>query len=235
MGTIRGELAALVAVAVLAAYVPPAGGAEAPAATLAIQGIGPTSIYDWPLHVAVALAAASLAFVVGLGLTMRRNHLIPPRLVKQLAELIDKGGHGQAIDLCESRSGCLCRVVGAGLSERHGGLDAMLAASRAARKKEFELLRWRLYLLLLIIVLDMVVALALGRITGGSRMLQLVVYIGDKAIPADPYAYIPFDISASATLLTFLAYAFFGARAVELPSEIEAAANRLLLRARPKD
>lgn len=214
VNTIRGELAVLVAVAVLAANVPPARCAEAPMATPAMRGIGPTRlIHNWPLHIAVAAAAAGLALLVTLGLALRRSHLIPPRLVKQLAELIDKGKYGQAIDLCESRSGCICRVVGAGLSEMRGGLDSMLSASRAARKKEFKVLRWRLASLFLVVILDEVAAIAAG-LAG---------------------VYVPGVIFIAVILLTFLACVFFSMRVVELASEIEAAANGLLSRIRPTE
>ncbi len=196
-------------------------------------------IYNWPFHVVIALAAAALALTVSFAAAMRRGHLMPARLVRQLETLIDRGEYKQATDLCESRSGCLCRIVGSGLSEMHGGLDSMLTASGNACEKEAKMLERRLRWLLLIGILAPPVGFA-ATVVALARTFGAVASMGEAATPADlaeglSAAPLPLSVSALVMLFSLLAYALFRMRATGLVLHIGSVANGLLTRVRPRD
>ena len=195
--------------------------------------------YGLTVYIMTGLGVAALALTATLASILRREHLLPRELVEELEALLRNGEYEPAADLCAVRSGCLCRVVGAGLATREAGRDYVLRAVALAGRKEGALLRQHVRWLLVIAVVAVLVGL-LGTVAGVMRTLEVIAAMDGTAIPADladgiAQSLLSLVVSLVGAIPTLCAYVFFRNRAVALSLEVESTATDLLSRIRPKE
>ena len=80
----------------------------------------------WPEYVLILLSVISLALVIQILVTVRREKLVPPDVLAEIETYVDEGSFEDALTLCETEDSFFTRILGAGLAKVDKGYEAML-------------------------------------------------------------------------------------------------------------
>lgn len=152
----------------------------------------------WVGWVIVGVSVWTLAMIIEMFVSMRRDKMVPPELIDELEALLEEDEFQEALELCESQPNFVTNCLASALPRLNEGWGEMKAAMEATAGVEGMKLQQKVGWLLFLSNLAPLLGL-FGTVVGMIIAFKEIVALGAKVTPTDLAA----GISA-ALITTFL-------------------------------